>query len=43
VEETRNNYCKALSATTLFSTLYGTYTVTLNDLKTILWASNTAG
>jgi hypothetical protein len=43
VEETTNNYCKALSGTTLFSALYGTYKVTLNDLKTILRASNTAG
>jgi hypothetical protein len=43
VEETTNNYCKALSGTTLCSALYGTYTVTLNDLKSILRASNTAG
>jgi hypothetical protein len=42
-EENRINYCKALSGKTLFSALYGTYTVTLNDLKSILKASNSAG
>jgi hypothetical protein len=43
VEENRTNYCKALSRKTLFSALYGTYTVMLNDLKSILKTSNSAG
>jgi hypothetical protein len=30
-EENRQNYCKALTGKTLFSALYGTYTVTLQD------------
>jgi hypothetical protein len=38
-EENRANYCKVLSGKTLFSALYGTYTVTLNALKAILQAS----
>jgi hypothetical protein len=37
-EENRTNYCKAPSGKTFFSALYGTYTVTLNDLKSILKA-----
>jgi hypothetical protein len=37
--ENRANYCKVLSGKTLFSALYGTYTVTLNALKAILKAS----
>jgi hypothetical protein len=32
-EENRTNFCKALSGKTLFSALFGTYTVTLNDLS----------
>jgi hypothetical protein len=39
VEENRANYCKALSGKTLYSALYGTYTVTLNELKGLLKAS----
>jgi hypothetical protein len=39
-EENRTNYCKALFRKTLFSALYGTYTVMLKDLKSILKASN---
>jgi hypothetical protein len=39
-EENRTNFCKSLSGKTLFSALYGTYTVTLNALKSILKASN---
>jgi hypothetical protein len=42
-EENRTNFCKALSGKTLFSALFGTYTVTLNDLKSVLKASNSAG
>jgi hypothetical protein len=42
-EENRTNFCKALSGKTLFSALYGTYIVTLNDLKAILRTSNSAG
>jgi hypothetical protein len=38
-EENRANYCKVLSGKTLFSALYGTYTVTLNELKAVLKAS----
>jgi hypothetical protein len=33
MEEIRANFCKALSGKTLYSALYGTYTVTLNELK----------
>jgi hypothetical protein len=33
VEENRANYCKALSEKTLYSALYGAYTVTLNEYK----------
>jgi hypothetical protein len=32
-EEKRANYCKALSGKTLLSAMYGTYSVTLTDLK----------
>jgi hypothetical protein len=35
-EENRANYCKALSGKTLLSAMYGTYSVTLTDLKSIL-------
>jgi hypothetical protein len=42
-EENRANYCKALSGKTLLNALYGTYTVTLNDFKSILKASKSAG
>jgi hypothetical protein len=42
-EENRANYCKVLSGKTLFSALYGTYTVTLNALKAILKASTQPG
>jgi hypothetical protein len=38
-EGKRTNFCKALSDKILFSAPYGTYTVTLNDLKFILKAS----
>jgi hypothetical protein len=42
-EDNRESYCKALSGKTLFSALYGTYTVTLNELKNVLKASGQAG
>jgi hypothetical protein len=42
-EENRASYCKALSGKTLVSALYGTYTVTLNELKSLLKASTSAG
>jgi hypothetical protein len=42
-EENRENYCKALRGKSLFSALYGTYTVTLNELKNVLKASSQAG
>jgi hypothetical protein len=32
-EENRLNFCKALNGKTLFSILYGTYTVALQELK----------
>jgi hypothetical protein len=35
-EENRANYCKALSGKTLLSAMYGTYSVTLTGLKSIL-------
>jgi hypothetical protein len=37
-EENRDSYCKALTGKLLFSALYGTYTVTLNDLKYLVKA-----
>jgi hypothetical protein len=42
MEENRANFCKALSVKTLYSTLYGSYTVTLNELKDLLKVSTTA-
>jgi hypothetical protein len=42
-EDNRESYCKVLRGKTLFSALYGTYTVTLNELKNILKASSQAG
>jgi hypothetical protein len=39
VEENHANYCKAISWKTLCSALYGTYAVTLNELKCLLKAS----
>jgi hypothetical protein len=34
-EENRANYCKALSGKTLFSAMYGTYTIALQELLPI--------
>jgi hypothetical protein len=42
-EDNRASYCKALSGKVLFSALCGTYTVALNELKSLLKASNSAG
>jgi hypothetical protein len=42
-EENRASYCKALTGKTVFSALYGTYTVTLKELKSLMKASTTAG
>jgi hypothetical protein len=38
-DDNRDNYCKALSGKTLFSALYGNYTVTVNELKPLVKAS----
>jgi hypothetical protein len=35
-EENRVSYCKALTGKTLFNALYGTYTVTLNEVNAML-------
>jgi hypothetical protein len=40
-EENWASYCKALSGKTLFSALYGTYTVALQELKALLKVSTT--
>jgi hypothetical protein len=42
-EENHQSYFQALSGKPLFNTLYGTYTVTLNELKNFLKASSQAG
>jgi hypothetical protein len=42
-KENRESYCKALTRRTLFSALYCTYTVMLNQLKAVLKASTQAG
>jgi ElaB/YqjD/DUF883 family membrane-anchored ribosome-binding protein len=42
-EENRQNFCQALNEKTLFSALYGTYTVALQELKALLKASSPAG
>jgi hypothetical protein len=38
-DDNRANYCKALSGKTLFNALYGNYTVTPNELKSLVKAS----
>jgi hypothetical protein len=38
-DDNRINYCKAFSGKTLFRALYGNYTVTLNELKSLAKAS----
>jgi hypothetical protein len=42
-EDNRESYYKALRWKTLFSALYGTYAVTLNELKNVLKASSQEG
>jgi hypothetical protein len=42
-EDNRASDCKVLSGKILLSTLHGTYTVALNELKSLLKASNSAG
>jgi hypothetical protein len=42
-EENRENFCKALRGKSLFSALYGTYTVMMNELKSVLKASSQQG
>jgi hypothetical protein len=42
-EENQLNPCKALTGKILFSALYGTYTVTLKELRALLKASSSAG
>jgi hypothetical protein len=39
-EENRANYCKALSGKTLLNAMYGTYTVALQELKSVLKSSS---
>jgi hypothetical protein len=41
-EENRQNFCKVLGGKTLFSALYGTYKVALQELKAVLKASTPA-
>jgi hypothetical protein len=41
--ENRVSYCKAQSGKAIFSALYGTYTVTLSELRALLKASTSAG
>jgi hypothetical protein len=40
VEENHVNFCKALSGKTIYSALYGTYSVTLKELKGLRLASS---
>jgi hypothetical protein len=42
-EENKLHFCKALNGKPLFSALYGSYTVALQELKAVLKASNSAG
>jgi hypothetical protein len=42
-EEIRANFCKFLDGKPPFSALYGMYTATLNELKTVLMVSAQAG
>jgi hypothetical protein len=42
-EENGASYCKSLYGKLLFSALYGTYTVTLHELKAVLKTSTQAG
>jgi hypothetical protein len=42
-EKNRANFCKGLDENPLFSSLYGMYTVTMNELKAVLKVSEQAG
>jgi hypothetical protein len=42
-EKNRANFCKILNGKPLFSALYGTYTLTLNELKAVLKVKAQAG
>jgi hypothetical protein len=42
-EEDRENFCKILNGKLLFSALYGIYSLTFNELKTVLKVSAQAG
>jgi hypothetical protein len=42
-EENRQNFCKVLNRNNLFSALYGTNTVALDELKAVMKASTPAG
>jgi Flp pilus assembly protein TadG len=42
-DKNRQNFCKALNGKNLFSALYGTYTVALQEFKAVLKASTPAG
>jgi hypothetical protein len=42
-EDNGQNFCKAHTGKTLFSALYSTYTVALQELKGVLKASTRAG
>jgi hypothetical protein len=42
-EENKESFCRALREKTLFSALYGTYTVALNELRSLLKASSKQG
>jgi hypothetical protein len=42
VEENRHNFCKPLNGKTLFSAMYGRYTVALLEFKAVLKANNPA-
>jgi hypothetical protein len=42
-KDNRQNFCRALTGKTLFSALYGTYTVDLYELKAVLKVSIPAG
>jgi hypothetical protein len=42
-EENKQNFCKALIGNTLFSALYGMYTVVLQELKALLKVCTPAG
>jgi hypothetical protein len=42
-EESCENSCKSFNGKTLFSALYGTYTVTVNELKAVMKSKHQTG